>query len=274
MREGREGDQLLIVTNNRQRVFQRSIIAGVLEVGAHRDYQVEVREIPRHSDANGLLDELSDSDAGLMLIADVLPDDAIAALHEAGRSITLVSHQVPGLEVASIVHDNSHGIELLAAEVFERCSRRAPVYIRGSGRQRDAVERESAFRRELMRRDLPVDEDRFLDGGFEPTQAAEAMQRFLTSGGSIDALVAADYLMAISCLEVLRSCEYDVPSHVVVTGFGDGPEAEAAGLTTVAADVVELGRRAARQLAAQREGMQIRGLTLLSTMLVRRSTSS
>jgi DNA-binding LacI/PurR family transcriptional regulator len=64
-----------------------------------------------------------------------------------------------------------------------------------------------------------------------------------------------------------------VPEDVVVLGFGDGPEAEAAGVTTVAADVVELGRRGARQLVGQLEGMEVKGLTLLSMALVARAST-
>jgi DNA-binding LacI/PurR family transcriptional regulator len=60
---------------------------------------------------------------------------------------------------------------------------------------------------------------------------------------------------------------------VAVVGFGDGPEAAQAGLTTVAADITELGRRAARQLIGQIEGLRIRGLTLLSTELIEREST-
>jgi len=58
-----------------------------------------------------------------------------------------------------------------------------------------------------------------------------------------------------------------------VVGFGDGAEAQAAGLTTVAADVIELGRRAARQIIGQLNGLKIAGQTIFSTQLIVRKTS-
>lgn len=268
-----DGNKLLIITNNRERVFQRSIVAGAEEVGADHGHRVDVLEVPRPADAESLLARLSDLDAGIMLIADVLPDSAVAALHRKGIPITLVSHRVPDLEVPAIVHDNRQGIELLAGEVFERCRRVRPLYIGGSSRQQDSTERETAFRRELMRRGLPIDEARFLSGAFEPRQAAAALADYLEGGGELDAVVAADYLMAIACLEELQQRRLAVPTKVAVVGFGDGAEAQEANLTTVAADVVELGRRAARQLVGQREGLEILGLTLLSTTLIRRATT-
>lgn len=269
-----ESPRLLVVTNNRRRVFQRSIISGAEEVAQARAYRVEVLEVPRPSDSAAVADRLRGENLLVMLIADVLPDETIASLHAGGIPTTLVSHGVAGLEVPSIMHDNRHGLELLAAEVFDRCGRRRPLYVGGSPRQQDSVEREAAFRRQLMRRGLEVDESRFLSGEFEPGQAAVAVGEFLAGGGELDSLVAADYLMAIACLEELRGRGLEVPGQVVVAGFGDGIEAQAAGLTTVAADVVELGRRAARQLLGQAEGLEIRGLTLLSTTLIRRASTA
>jgi DNA-binding LacI/PurR family transcriptional regulator len=58
-----------------------------------------------------------------------------------------------------------------------------------------------------------------------------------------------------------------------VVGFGDAPEAEAAGLTVVAADVIEQGRRTARQLISQIEGQRISGVTVLQVRLIVRDTS-
>ncbi|MEP7289110.1 MAG: substrate-binding domain-containing protein [Chloroflexota bacterium] len=85
--------------------------------------------------------------------------------------------------------------------------------------------------------------------------------------------MASDYLMAISAVETLRAAGIRVPADVSVAGFGDAPEAESFGLSTVAASVTELGACAARQLIAQIKGLRISGITLLSVRLVIRQTS-
>jgi DNA-binding LacI/PurR family transcriptional regulator len=79
--------------------------------------------------------------------------------------------------------------------------------------------------------------------------------------------------MALAAMDVLKSEGYRIPEDIAVVGFGDGVEAANAGLTTVAADIVELGRRGARQLLHQLEGHRIRGQTLLSTTLITRDTT-
>ena len=268
------GADLLVITNNRARVFQRSIIRGATEIGDARGYRVDVLEVPRPNAAAEALSALEEPPAGVLLVADVLPDEAVRELVRRGVTLSLVSHQIAGLEAPSIMHDNAQGIALLSAHLLDACGRNEPVFLRGSERQLDAAQRERAWRRELMRRSMPLDEARFLRGEFEPTTAAASLAAFLDAGGELDALLAADYPMAIAAIELLRARGLVVPDDVVVAGFGDAPEAQNAGLTCVAADVVELGRRAARQLVGQVEGLAMHGLTLLSTTLVQRESTS
>lgn len=270
-RDGREN--LLVITNNRHRPFQRSIIEGAHEIGRARGYGFDVLEVPRPAAAAEALDALPRPPSGVLLVADVLPEEGVRELVARSITLTLVSHRIERVDAPSIMHDNAQGIALLASHLLDACGRTAPVFLRGSERQVDAAQREDAWRRELMRRTFEIDDRRFLRGDFEPATAAASLNAFLDEGGELDALLAADYPMAIAGIRVLRERGLRVPADVAVAGFGDAPQAREASLTCVAADVVELGRRAARQLAAQVEGMQIRGLTLLSTALVRRGTT-
>ena len=265
---------LLVITNNRARVFQRSIIRGASDVGEARGYRFDVLEVPRPTAADEALAALASPPAGVLLVADVLPDEAVHELVRRGVTLTLVSHRIADLHAPSIMHDNAQGIALLSAHLLDAGGRRSPVFLRGSERQLDAGQRERAWRRELMRRSLPIDDARFLRGDFEPATAAAALEAYLDADGTLDAVVAADYPMAIAAMNTLRTRALRVPEDVAVVGFGDAPEARKASLTCVSADVVELGRRAARQLVGQVEGLEIRGLTLLSTTLVSRGSTA
>jgi DNA-binding LacI/PurR family transcriptional regulator len=91
-------------------------------------------------------------------------------------------------------------------------------------------------------------------------------------GERFDGVVVSDYVMAIAAVKTLRAAGITVPGDVSVVGFGDAPEAEAAGLTTVAAAITELGACAARQLIAQINGLRISGMTTLSVRLAIRET--
>lgn len=163
------------------------------------------------------------------------------------------------------------GPEILQGQ--HRPGRRRVVFIRGLEGQWDSKGRETAFAREVMRYNLHVPPEHMLRGDFSAAVAARSLEALIASGAQFDAVLAADYLMGIAAVETLRRAGYAVPEGVSVVGFGDALEAEAAGLTTVAADVAEQGRRAARQLIRQIEGLPIRGMTVLSVRLVIRDTS-
>lgn len=260
-----------IFTNDAGAVFQSAVVKGasaVLEEAGRSTRVVEVGPLAAPAD---LPDGLASQD-GALVVASALSDQALARLYEHVGGVTLVSHMTEGVQVPAVLHDNAQGMRQLVEHLVSG-GRRSLVYVRGDLSQVDGRQREAAFRDEVLRHGLEVSEERFLEGGFVPGVASGSVSDLLRRGERFDAVVAADYLMAIEALRALRTGALDVPGDVSVVGFGDGPEADGAGLTVVAADVEELGRRAARQLLAQLNGGRITGHTLLSTRLVVRRSS-
>jgi LacI family transcriptional regulator len=264
--------QIGIITNNQTSVFQRDVIAGVEQALQQHDYTVLVDAIEEHSE-NGLITTLRISDMdGLLVIANALNDADLQTLYDTGKPITLVSHWVNQLPISAIVQNNIEGIKHLVDYLIEDCGRREIVFIMGDMNQHDGIERERIFQQSMMRHDLLVPPSHMLHGDFEAQIAAESLTDFIKQSPSFDAVVAADFLMGVAALNVLAEESIHVPDDVCVVGFGDGPEAEAAGLTTVGADIIEMGRRAARQLLVQMDGKRFSGVTWLNTELIERSS--
>lgn len=262
-----------VITNNRHEVFQRSVIRGVEEAALALGYLVAVDSIAEDPARPRPVELDLAAMSGILVIANVLPDEQLRELHAAGRPMTLISHHVPGLSIPAVITDNRLGMGVLTRAMIEQCGCRRMVYIRGDMRQSDAVEREQAVERELMRANLSVDPALVLDGRFEPALSWRLMAELLTRRRDFDSVLAADYQMALAALRALREADVRVPGEVQVAGFGDGEEAAGAGLTTVAADVLEQGRRGARQLIGQMEGLRMRGTTVLNTALIPRATT-
>lgn len=255
-----------LITNIADHVFQRSVIAGMREVASKDGVAVKINAL-----STSPLD-WRDMDA-IIVIANVCTDAQIEAMHASGRPVTLVSHHIPHLPIPSLAANNDEGVHQLVRHLVEDCGRRDIVFIRGDMTQADGIEREAAIRREMMRFSLPIHDEFFIRGDFDPDVARESLAALLQrSPLAYDAVIAADYLMAVAALDALAA-DVAVPERVSVVGFGDGIEAQAAGLTTVAADVVEIGRRAARQALGQLNGLRIVGQTLFSTQLLVRKTS-
>lgn len=247
-------------------VFQRTAIDGIRGETLRHGFDVRVDEVG-YGDSTYAPDEVD----GVLVIANALSSDALRSLRQRGMPVALISQDaaIPG--IPSIRHDNAEGMARLMRHLVVTCQRRHFVYLRGYPGQRDSEERETAFRRAVMRHHLPP--AIYLTGDFDAEVAAQSLSRFLDRRTvPIDALVAADYLMAVASLTVLRVYGMPVPTAVSAAGFGDGPEASAVGLTTVSINVREQGRRAALQVIAQIEGEMITGVTLLPTALVIRET--
>lgn len=262
-----------IFTNFPSAVFQRDVIAGAREVLDKAGYRVTVLEMPEAPQNVNHLLRTDQPPAGGLVITAVLPDVMLNQLHERGIPLSLVGHQVPGGRIPGVMTNNRQGIAMLMEHLVVTHGRKHPVFIQGDVLQKDGIQRYLAFQQEAMRYNLHIPPEFILRGDFSPEIAAESMQKFLAHNLNFDALVASDYLMAEAAMNVIKATGRRVPEDVAVVGFGDGPEAARAGLTTVAADVTELGRRAARQLIGQIDGLRIRGLTLLSTELIERETT-
>ncbi|MBI5928969.1 MAG: substrate-binding domain-containing protein [Chloroflexi bacterium] len=262
-----------IITNNQYGVFQRDTISGVREIAQQSGYEVIVdslAEDPLHPRSVSLdWQKLT----GVVAIANATSDELLRQIYESGKPISLVGHRVPGTPIPAVTSNNNQGMAELVKHLVKSCDRRKFVYIRGEMNQDDAIQRETVFRHELMRYNLPAEEMYFVRGDFDPEIAAASIRELLELQVYFDAVLAADYQMAIVAMELLQMAGIKVPEEVSIAGFGDAPAAQAAGLTTVSADILELGRRATRQLIGQVNGLTIQGVTTLSVQLMIRATS-
>lgn len=261
--------RLAVLTNNPEGAFQRNVLTGVLDVTGRAGTACEVIVVLNQQPP---AQDLTAFD-GLIVIANVLPDDFLRDLHRRGVVMSLASHRLDDLPIPAVSPSNAQGMAVLVEHLVVACRCRNIAFIQGNMDQIDGWQRAEAFHQEMMRYDLQTPPELIIKGEFEPSRAAAALADLVARQVDFDAVACSDYLMAAAAVETLRKAGLHVPGQIAVAGFGDGPESEAAGITTVAADVTELGRRAARQLLGQLKGMAMQGLTLLSADLMVRQTT-
>ncbi len=263
-----------VITNFQHGVFQRAVIQGITQIADLHSFEVIVDSIA-DEDAPPRPVSLDIADlGGLVVISNAIPDEQIRSYQAAGVPLSLISHQIPGTTIPAVVTDNGQGMARLMHHLVTECGRRRIVFIRGLADQTDAHERETGFQREIMRYTLDLPEEFMIDGDFSPETAARSMRALIDLRRDFDAVLAADYLMGIAAFDVLTEGGIDVPGAVCVAGYGDGHESAQRGLTVVAADVIEQGRRGARQLMGQMRGLTMRGVTVLSPHLIPRNTTT
>lgn len=265
---------IALLTNDPDEVFQRGVIAGAIAAADLRGYVVHVYTIRNPVRDIDALEQDLKACSGALVLTNVLPDQLLRKLRDTLHlPVSLVAHLVPELDIPGIASNNRQGMAILMEHIVLDCQRTRPVFICGDLNQNDGRARRLGFELEMMRYDLDLDERYFIRGEFIPSVAAQAMREFLQLAMPFDSVVASDYQMGIAALDVLRERGVSVPENVAVIGFGDGIDAVSAGLTTLAADNIDVGKRGMYQLFGQLEGLAIRGLTVLNTQLVVRDTT-
>ncbi|MGR4879517.1 LacI family DNA-binding transcriptional regulator [Streptomyces sp. LARHCF249] len=176
-------------------------------------------------------------------------------------------------EVAYVDADNRGGARAAVRYLLAR-GRERIAHIAGPLDQTSAADRLSGYRDVLPRADPAL----VAEGDFTVAGGARAMAELLDRRTGIDAVFAANDLMATGALRVLRERGRTVPGDVAVIGFDDAElVAESADppLTTVRQDIEGMGRLMARLLLDSLGGAECRehpasGPVITSTELVRR----
>ncbi|MFB7058508.1 LacI family DNA-binding transcriptional regulator [Streptomyces vinaceus] len=148
--------------------------------------------------------------------------------------------------IAYVDADNRGGAREAVRHLLDR-GRRRIAHIAGPLDQTSAVDRLDGYRDVL----LDADPALIAEGDFTAAGGAEAMAGLLERRPDLDAVFAANDLMATGALRVLRERGLDVPGDVALVGFDDAElvaETAEPPLTTVRQDIEGMGRLMAQLL--------------------------
>jgi LacI family transcriptional regulator len=136
----------------------------------------------------------------------------------------------------------------MAVEHLIRLGHRRVATITGPLSMTSSQDRLEGYRQALEAHRLPADETLIAEGDFSEMSGALAARRLLSR--SVTAIFAANDIMAVGALKVLRETGLRVPEDVALIGFDDVPIATAIEppLTTVRQPIEELGSTAASLL--------------------------
>ncbi|MEV4183826.1 LacI family DNA-binding transcriptional regulator [Streptosporangium canum] len=206
---------------------------------------------------------------GVMLVSMHGADPLPAAL--AGTGVPVVSHGRPAgsVDLPWVDNDNAGGATQAVRHLLDGGRRRIAT-ISGPLDMTAAQDRLGAYReilRETGRRSIVA------IGDFTRISGAEAMAQLLEDDPALDAVFAANDLMAIGAMRALRQAGRRVPDDVAVVGYDD---IEAAlytdpPLTTVRSPMADQAVASARLLLGMLEGGSTASVTLPTELVVRES---
>ncbi len=168
-----------------------------------------------------------------------------------------------------------------------RAARRAVDHLINLGHRRIAMiealdpdlphlvpQRSIAYHDALEAAGIPADPDLIVSATWGPEEGAAGMGTLLGMATPPSAVYAHSDEVALGAMRTIRRAGLRVPHDVSVIGIDDHPLAALSDLTTVHQDPYEIGRRTAESLLAVIRGTAVDPVTVVSTSLVIRGTTS
>jgi len=180
--------------------------------------------------------------------------------------------KLPG--APTVLIDNSTGLREMVRHFTDVHGFKKFGYIRGPLAHPEAEERYRPFRAVLSERGVPFDESLLHVGDFNAPAGIDAARAFARRKGDVEAVIAANDIMAVSCFQELGRLGIRVPDQMALGGFDDLAAASfiASPLTTVRQPLFELSYKAMELLARRMDGeARVEDVTLETEAIIRRS---
>ena len=277
---GRTGLVGLVVNETNERLFSDPYFAGIAR-GAHAalvetGVALVLSLAADEAERDRLLELASTRLDGLLVVhghgdqslVETLASSGLPVVY-AGRTQTASRHDLWWVD-----SENESGAHSAVAHLVERGRRRIAT-ITGPSDMAASVDRVAGWRRALTDAGLDADDARVEQGMFSTESGVAGMQRLLQRVPDLDAVFAANDLMASGAIRVLREAGRTVPGDVAVVGFDDSETARSSEppMTTVAQDIERAGHRMAELLLEQVGGASEPRQEILPTHLVVRASS-
>lgn len=268
----------------------RSNAIGIVLPDLHGEFFSELlRGMDREASARGLQLLLSNMHAdpargvealrtmrgrvdGMVVMAPHIDPDQLFAHLPTGVPVVLVNcapHHQPRPELRI---DNVGGARAMVDHLVAT-GRRRILHLAGPIGNIDAEERVDGYREGIAAAGLEPMIER---GTFLEESGVSVAEKMVREGSDVDAVFAANDMMAIGVLMGLRRAGVPVPDRVAIAGFDDVPLARliSPSLTTLRIDIAELGERAIARLTDQIGGADDRSIELRAPTLIVRETTS
>lgn len=198
---------------------------------------------------SSLTGELLERRVGALIVTPAGADhSALRAEIAAGLTVVVVDRPAAGIDVDTVVIDNRGGTRAATLHLLANGHRRI-AFVGDEPHLWTYQERSAEFLAVMAEAGLSDAEQWLRSGAHDAAAARELVLELLATPEPPTAVLAANNRVTVGTLQALR----DVPggSDVAVVGFDDFELADLLGITVVAYDAVELGRRAAELAVAR-----------------------
>lgn len=210
---------------------------------------------------------------GLLIITPVLNDPGVKILEKKNFPMVLINSVSNNISYVDV--DNVNGAFKAIEHLIKLGHKRIGI-INGILEGANGLDRFRGYQLAISKYDLADDKDLVKYGDYSQESGIEATRQLLDMKNRPTAVFAANDLMAIGALKVIKEAGLRVPEDISVVGYDDLILAEISvpPLTSIHQPIFDVGREAVRLLIAQMEQGQkaINKIVLETELVVREST--
>jgi DNA-binding LacI/PurR family transcriptional regulator len=255
LRAQRVGAIAVVVPHTSHHVFTHPVfmdlLEGVTAVANEHELTTILSTAPAEDDeAPAYLRILRGRQADGVIVASASVHDANVDRLASEYPVTLVGRRPhrPSLHCVGI--DDVGGSHAATAHLLDVHGHRRLAHIAGPLDHQSAIDKHEGFRAALAGAGIAYDPALVLESDYSQEGGYAAAVRLLDGDRAPDAIVAANDQMAFGAIEAMRERGLDAPGDIAVVGYDDIGLARVMQpqLTSVRADLVEVGRLAAERL--------------------------
>lgn len=256
LRSRRAGALAVVVPHSTRHLFSHPVLIdlleGVMSVVNERGLLTVLSTSVTEVDAQTAYDRVSRGRRadGIIVFGSAATDVNPAQLNRAGYPVLVVGRVPLTPDVNSVGLDDLAGSFTATQHLVRVHGARRIAHLSGPLRHQSAIDKRDGYAGALREAGLTIDPRLQVEGDYSEQSGWRAAQRLLEYIDSFEAVFCANDQMAIGALQAFREAGFAGTRTPAIVGYDDHPLARFAQppLTTVAADMVNVGREAARRL--------------------------
>jgi DNA-binding LacI/PurR family transcriptional regulator len=281
LRSRRAGALAVVVPHSTRHFFSHPVLIdlleGIMSAANERELITILSTSSTEEDEETAYDRVARGRRadGMIVLSAAATDLHAAQLTRAGYPVMLYGRAPLMPDVPSVGLDDTGGAYAATKHLIEVHGARRIAHVSGPMRHQSAVDKRDGFVAALRDAGLTVNPRLQLEGDYTEQAGWKAGQNLLEHLDALDAVFCANDQMAMGALQSLQEGGASIPGDVRMVGYDDHPLSPYTqpALTTVRADMINVGREAALRLLRILDDEETEPThTVLPTHLVVRSS--
>jgi DNA-binding LacI/PurR family transcriptional regulator len=270
----------VVVPHETRHVFSHpyfiELIEGILGTANQRDINVILSTARTGSDESSAYSRImrGRAAAGVIVAAASTTDGNLIDITRAGYPVVVVGRTPAHPAITTVGIDDIRGAQMATEHLIQVHGARRIGHISGPLNHQSAIDKREGYIRGVREAGLDINPRLQFEGDYTEESGARAAAQLMSELENCDALFFANDQMAVAAIDWLSRKGVDVPGDLGIIGYDNHPLSAHArpSVTTVGADMVQVGQRALELLLHQLNGdLDVQHVEFPTELVVRES---